>query len=430
MLPRMSPLLARVAKVSLLLSLVAGCAQVTTPIGDAPKDGARIAEAPALAHYLGALDGSDGMTVGDLFDPDRALTFSAPPTPGDLHLRQRASNPAAATDARTLRVLTYNVALLDAKLFGLIPYTATPDLELRAPVLFDLVLEAGHDVLLLQEVWRPEDLERLREAAQRHGYWIATSDRKGMTDGLAIAVKQSVSPGPTEVGFASYDQPSANLEFFPAPGLNRGFVYARFEVEGVGPVVVYDTHASAFPESFRDRMSNVRQLALHAAARPADEVVIIGGDLNGGSYYRSNDWTLPDGTVQSLWFANTLSYALMLHYADAVDLAIRGAPSDEAALGDITFGDTVPEVMDEAWCARTPDTVFTATDCNSLYREQYEGTEFPARMDLIFARDPEGRVHVADAQLAFVEPVPYGDKRRVLSDHYGQSVTLRIAPRR
>ncbi len=404
-----------------------GCAKVTTLIGDGPEDTVALKDVPALAHHFDTIDGADALTVGDLFD--RELTFSGTPTPTALLLAQRAGNPAAAADARVLRVLTYNVALLDAKLFGLVPYTATPDLDVRAPMLFDRVFEADYDILTLQEVWRTEDLERLRESAERHGYWVASTDRKGATDGLAIAVKKSLSPGPEETGWESYDQPSGNLEFFPAPGLNRAFLWTRFNVDGLGPVVVYDTHATAFASAYGDRMSNVRQLGLHLRRNTSEEdVVIAGGDFNGGPYYRANDWTLPDGTVERVWYANTLSYSLMIHYAGASDLALRGRDTDADALGDITLGDTVPDTMDEAWCAQTPDTVFTATDCNALYRQQYEATEFPARMDLLFTRDPRGRVHVSSSELAFVEPVEYGGKTGPLSDHYGQAVTLGIAP--
>lgn len=416
-------------RISLALSalfLLTHCARTTTELGEAPEDDVRLADAPEFAHYLDTLEGARGLRVQDLYT--RTLTFSSTPTPRALLQREQASNPPAAANARTLRLLTYNVGLLDAKLFGLIPYTATPDLDARAPILFDRVFAEGFDIVTLQEVWRPADVDRMREAAERAGYWVATSERKGMTDGLAIAVKKTVSERASEVGGESYDVPSSGLEYFPAPGLNRAFLFVRFDVEGVGPVVVYTTHAAAFPESYPDRMSNVRQLGLHLKQHTSDqELVLLGGDMNGAPYYRSNDWTGPEGEVQSVWFANTLSYPLTLYYGGLVDLAVRGRPTLEAALNDITYGDLVPASETEAYCASTPP-VFTATDCNALYREQYEGTEFPARIDFLFARDPQGRVHVTEEHLAFVDPVSYDDKQGPLSDHYGQAVTVMVAP--
>jgi endonuclease/exonuclease/phosphatase family metal-dependent hydrolase len=417
-------------RLCLLLStllLLPRCAQTTTPLGAAPQDEVRLADTPLFAHYLDTLEGAQDLLVRQLYE--QPLRFTGTPTPTQLLLTQHASNPAPAANARTLRLLTYNVALLDAKLFGLVPYTATPDLEARAPILFDHVLAAGHDIVTLQEVWRPADVQRLLGAAERAGYWVAVSDRRGATDGLAIAVKKTVAERALEVGGASYDEPSSGLEFFPGPGLNRAFMFARFEVEGIGQVVVYNTHAAAFPSSYPDRMQNVRQLGLHLHRHPPQQaLVLLGGDMNGAPYYRSNDWTLPDGTVQSVWFANTLSYPLMLHYGGLVDLALRGRATAQAALDDVTLGDQVPQTLDAGYCAATPAVLFTATDCNPLYRAQYEGTEFPSRIDYFFARDPDGRVHVSEASLAFTEDFEYGGKLGPLSDHYGQAVTVQIAP--
>lgn len=417
-------------RISLLLSallLLTHCAQTTTELGAAPQDDVLLRDAPEFAHYLGTLEGAEELRVRDLFT--RELRFTGAPTPTALLQSQQAGNPAPAANARTLRILDYNVALLDAKLFGLIPYTATPDLDTRAPILFDLVLAEGFDIVAMQEVWRVQDVDRLRDAAEKAGYWVAVSDRSGMTDGLAIAVKKSLSPEPTEVGGESYDVPASGLEFFPAPGLNRAFMWTKFEVEGLGTVVVYDTHASAFPESYPDRMSNVRQLGLHLRNNTTDDqLVFLGGDMNGAPYYRKNDWTQPDGSSQEVWFANTLSYPLALHYGGLVDLGIRGRASAEAAIDDITYGDQVPDTLDATYCASAPKTVFTATDCNALYEEQYAGTEFPARIDFVFAKDPKGRVHVSEQSFAFVNDVEYAGKSGPLSDHYGQAVTVHVAP--
>ncbi len=409
------------------LLLLSSCGKTTWELGAVPEDEVPLREEAGLfGHYLGTLEGAGDLRVRDLFE--RALTFTGTPTPEALLTEQYTSEPPLHPDATTLRLLTFNVGLLDAKLFGLVPYTATPHLDARAPLLFERVLAEGYDIIVLQEVWRHEDVERLEAAAEDSEYWVSTTDRRGSTNGLAIAVKKSLTAAAPEVGGESYDVPSSGLEYFPAPGLNRAFMWVRFEVEGLGPVVVYNTHASAFPESYPDRMSNVRQLGLHIRNHTSDdEVVFLGGDMNAGSYYRSNDWTLPDGTVQSVWFANTLSYPLTLHYGGLVDLALRGSPSLEEATNDLRYGDSVPDVMDDAWCEATPD-VFTATDCNALYRQQYEGTEFPARMDLLFAKDPKGRVHVTEAPFAFVEPLEYAGQVGPLSDHYGQAATVHVAP--
>jgi endonuclease/exonuclease/phosphatase family metal-dependent hydrolase len=73
--------------------------------------------------------------------------------------------------------------------------------------------------------------------------------------------------------------------------------------------------------------------------------------------------------------------------------------------------------------------VFTGTDCNRLYFEQYAGTEPPARLDHVLLRDPERRVRVVGAGLTLTERHALGAAGGAveLSDHYGVRATLRVA---
>ncbi len=410
------------------------CTPRSTPIGEAATDALRLADLPRFAHYAGALDGYDAYTLGDLYE--KPLVFSGRPTPTALLNEQQASNPPAAADAVPLRILTYNVGLLDVTLFGFAPYTNTPDIELRAPIFFDAVLSAGYDILMFQEVWRSVDVDRLKAAAATHGYWVATTSRKGYTDGLAIAVRSSLAAGPDEVGGEPY-QHISTPEFFPANGFSRGFQYLRFSAAGIGPVVLYNTHTAPFPDAYLNRMHNVRDLTLHLQGYARDsDLVFVGGDMNAAPYYKNDVWLDPKGKPVPDWFANTLSYPILLHYGDLTDLAVRGR-SQADAVADITLGDLVPNEFArstelplgvEGYCEATPKTVFTGVDCNVLYFQQYGGTESPARLDYVLARDPKGRVHVDSAAIAFTQDFSYGGKTGPLSDHYGQEVTVRVAP--
>ena len=60
-------------------------------------------------------------------------------------------------------------------------------------------------------------------------------------------------------------------------------------------------------------------------------------------------------------------------------------------------------------------------------RDRYAGTEFPARLDYVFGRDPGQRLHVEESRVVFTDPVAYGGTMGPLSDHYGQLVRLRVA---
>lgn len=410
----------------------AGCARSGTPIGSVDLDNTLLASSPLFAHYQDIMQGA--ATVGDLLR--NPLTFTGTPTPRELLRSIQASNPPAAPDAVPLTFVSFNVGLLDVTLFGLVPYAQTPDLEARAVIMAQTVFAQGYDVIAMQEVWRAVDVERFRAAARAAGYWIVTSPRNGYTDGLLIAVRSAVAAEPGEVLAEQYSEIASN-EFFPANGFSRGFLSVRFRHPTLGSIVVYDTHTAAFPSAYRLRMKHARELGLHVRRTTRDDdLVFVMGDMNAAPYYRADVWNLPEGRTEPDWFANTLSYPLLMHYAGVTDLAVRGRSADQADL-DITLGDQVPNVPERArqvpfgdatYCANTPNVLFTATDCNPMYFAQYAATEFPARIDYVMARDPQNRIHVESSRLAFTDPVSYDGRSGPLSDHYGQLVTLRVAP--
>jgi endonuclease/exonuclease/phosphatase family metal-dependent hydrolase len=415
---------------------VAGCAKAGIPIGSVDADNVALAGSPLFAHYQGVLSGAS--TVGDLLR--NRLAFSGRPTPTALLQSMQAANPPAAPDAVPMSVVSFNVGLLDASLFGVVQYARTPDLEARAELMANAVFAQGYDVLGLQEVWRPADVERFRTAARSAGYWVVASSRAGYTDGLLIAVKTAFAPEPaaSEVRFEQFSEISSN-EFFPAPGFSRGFLSVRIEHPRLGSIVVYDTHTASFPAAYRLRMSHARELGLHAqrTVRPG-ELLFVVGDVNAGPYYRADVWNLPNNASEPDWYANTLSYPVLMHYAGVTDLVVRGRTAADATL-DITEGDRVPNDPASAtrvpfgmagFCPAVPAAPFTGTDCNALYFQQYAGTEFPARLDHVMGRDTDNRIHVESAPMAFTESVAYGGRMGPLSDHYGQLVRMRIAPRR
>ena len=84
-----------------------------------------------------------------------------------------------------------------------------------------------------------------------------------------------------------------DLETFPGPGWRRGYLLWRLVTpEGV-PLRIYNAHTTAnfaFLREWRTRMAQARELGLAIATVPSDEVVIAGGDLNGGAYYHRDVW--------------------------------------------------------------------------------------------------------------------------------------------
>lgn len=411
---------------------LAACNQSGVALGDDPLDNALLDGDPLFAHYQGVTTGA--RTVADLYG--EALRFTGRPVPRALLGAMQASNPPAAPNAVPLSVVSFNVAMLDVSLFGAVQYGRTPYLDARRAVVPELVFSQGYDIIGLQEVWASSDLARFRTVGAARGYTLYSASREGFTDGLVIALRSGLAPRGAATRHAHFTEIDG-LEYFPAPGFSRGFLAVDFEHPSLGPTSVYVSHTAAFPSAWRLRMHHAREIGLDVRRNVSPRALLfVLGDLNAAPYYRADTWALPSGGSEAGWYANTLSYPILMHYTGAVDLAVRGRSRDDADL-DITAGDSVPNVASAslrepfgaaAFCAAAPANAFTATDCNPLYFQQYAGTEYPARIDFVFGRDPAARMHVAESRVVFRDPIAYGGIVGPPSDHYGQLVRLLVAP--
>ena len=331
-------------------------------------------------------------------------------------------------------MLTYNVALISVRPLGLIKYAESPEMDVRRLVLGDKILQENADLVTIQEAWHDVDLPLFEEAAERHGYRAFRQDRKAYTDGLIIFIKKSIIAGDMEPEMEAvpYDAQDAK-EFWPGPMVKRGFLRVTFKHVTLGVIHVYDTHMQPYPEAWGKRMEQARQLGADVRSRVKDrEIALIGGDMNAGPYYRDDTWEGPDGDVGD-WWSNAISYALLLHYAGGVDLFAMGQEAQDVNQGRTVVNNartsTVIPGASEGWCAGTPNVVFTATDCNSLYFRQYAGTEYPARLDHLVARDTAARIFVEGTGLMFTNRIEFpGEGTFELSDHFGVLSSLSILP--
>jgi endonuclease/exonuclease/phosphatase family metal-dependent hydrolase len=216
----------------------------------------------------------------------------------------------------------------------------------------------------------------------------------------------------------------------------RGWLGVRFVHRDIGPVHAYNTHMQAFPENWLGRAKQARELGiiLRTIAEETGDLVLVAGDFNSGPYYAKAEWTSPGGAVLDRWLHTAIAYPTLLTYGNLVDAAIMGRPQNDA-IADVTLGDTVVNDADaaldipgaeEGWCERTPNTTFTATDCNTLYFDQYAGTEYPARLDHVFVTDSE-RVIATDSRIVFTGTETFGDLVSEPSDHYGVRVDLLVS---
>ncbi len=428
-----------VSSLAILVTSVA-CDLGPVALGGDDTDAFKIADTAALAHIASALDGGGELTMQNLIERGDGLTFTGTPNPSTFLQSMNTVDDARNRQGRApVSVLTYNVALLDVEIFGVIPYAESPDLDARRGSLPGIIFDSGADIIMCQEVWLDRDVEHFSRQAVVRGYRPFVHDRRGHNDGLITFVREAIIAGgsQTELDFSSYGS-QVGTEYFPGPGIARGWMSVRFVHAGAGHITAFNTHMQAYPENWLGRLKQARELGIVARQHEegTGDVVFVAGDLNSGPYYRVAEWTLPDGSVADRWLHNAIAYPALLTYGGLIDAAIMGRSAGDA-IADVTLGDTV--INDAAtaleipgaqagWCDRTPATTFTATDCNSLYFDQYAGTEYPARLDHIFVSEGE-RVIVTNSRVVFTDTRSFGGVVREPSDHYGVRIDVLITPR-
>lgn len=414
------------------LSLLAACADPRKDLGDDPLDATPLTDAPPLAHFASGLP--DGATVGDLLADDEAFTFDAAPNPDPWFTATHGAHqalPALTGTPKVLRVLSYNVGLLSRR-YAIFAKVEVPHIEQRGALQPTFLFEQGYDVLFLQEVWEIEDLEALITAGEAAGYsvWGGEGNKFHKEVGTVIAVRADWMAG-TETRSQGQYAAQWKSENFPGPNLKRGWIERSFDLGDTGLTVhLFDTHPTPFASEWATRNLQARELGRIVAAEPAEDLVLVGGDLNAGWYYADDVWVNGDGDEEAGWWSNGISPGLLAFYGGLADAKNAAVKNEDVPLGDQVPRGGGPDVLespfgDPAFCT-LPPTTFTATDCNTLYFQNYAGTEYPARLDHVLFRDGSQRVRVIDQKLAFVAPLTFDDGSYELSDHYGVEVTLQI----
>ncbi|RME23991.1 MAG: endonuclease/exonuclease/phosphatase family protein [Deltaproteobacteria bacterium] len=403
----------------------------SVPPGAGRGDAVRLADSPTLAHLAPAIRGGDALRAVDLLTGDTA--FIAPPDPTGWLQAVQAGNPPPAPGAVPLRVLCWNLALLDVHV-GPWSYRRSPFVDERRRPVVDLVLADGADIVFLQELWHAVDQRYLLDRAPAAGYRVACPARAHV-DGLAVLVREELVTGDLEVEVHPFEVQD-RIEALELPGKERflrSWMRCSFDHPLLGHLTLFDTHFAPYPRAWWRRIVEARSLGLEVARQPADSLVIVAGDLNSGPFYARQSWRTPGDRIDHDWWHNAISLPLLQHYGGLVDLAIRGRSPEDADLevrqSRLLENDPEAAVRSPLPCTDDHRRAFTATDCNRLYHMQYAGTEQPARLDHILARDPTGRVHVQASRHRFTErTMSVGTERVEPSDHYGVEVELLVSP--
>lgn len=212
------------------------------------------ARALAVVAFLGAAVGLPGTAWGDVPQPEPARTMR-------------------------LRVLTYNV-------FG-IP-NLSPAIDERMAAIGPAMVALAPDVILLQEMWRNEDADRITDALQRAGFVAVRSfASEHWTDpgrsGLVIATKLAIV-GERFEAFEAGTLPHIPWHVDWRGG--KGSFAVRLATP-VGEIGVVNVHAQASYATGHYEGIRVAQAIETAAgiAAPggvvgADDPLVLGGDVN------------------------------------------------------------------------------------------------------------------------------------------------------
>lgn len=368
-------------------------------LGRHPADDVPLSRSPDLAHIAAALPGRYAHSPVSCLLSARAPRPERGPDPTALFAAEAAGAEPLASGP-IVRVLSYNTALLGRDYLD--KRVEMPRLAERRPLLAETLLSkaAGHDILLLQEVWDWADVERFEAVAEREGFVVWAGSREHHEEhGLVVCVRANVieQQGWRAEGTYGCQYP---LEFSPGPRVRRGWLSWQLTIGG-RDVWLFNTHLAPFPRFWRVRLQQARELGLAVADVAANACVVVGGDMNAAAWYPQDHLATGDGRIVGDWWANAMSYGLLRHYGGLTDAAVRGglvtAPGEEQG--------------------------HTATDENTLHAYSYLDTEFPARMDHVLVRGP---LAVRSCRIAYRERLAAGYE---LSDHYGVEATLQIAAR-
>lgn len=209
-----------------------------------------------------------------------ALALAALPVAAPASARPTSADPAPG-----LSILTHNVAMLPAIAGGKANAT-------RAQLIADAGYVRGHDVVVLEEAFDngPSDTLKSRLSSRYpHQTPVLGRSRSGWDETLGSY--SSLTPEDGGVTILSRWPITHRVQYVYADGCdadwfaNKGFVYARLDVDG-RPVHVVGTHVQAEAALCSDSAATrARQFAeldgfLDGLAIPADEPIVIAGDLN------------------------------------------------------------------------------------------------------------------------------------------------------
>ncbi len=316
------------------------------------------------------------------------------------------------TPAHTLKVLTYNVWMVDApfKLGSL-------DIEPRAAAIPGFVAALNPDIVLLQEVWPDSQKLNLLSGFKKNGYPFSFYEdipasilMRGLVgNGLLVISRYPIEPinDPSHrvLAFSDFTRPD---EYFA----RKGALHVKVSVPELGSVDIYNTHLGAvsfipekrqFNQAYNSsRKNQMAELVQFIRKTRSTVPLILAGDINTHfKTYNGSEFTT-DYVSDYSWLT-----CLGARTADCLDL-----------------NNTFNSVHGEKHSAATSDHKTNAYGATSPV---YTGHGPAQMLDYIYvSKSP--RLEIAGSEVVFTSPlnIPEREKTLPLSDHFGVLTTFTL----
>jgi endonuclease/exonuclease/phosphatase family metal-dependent hydrolase len=195
-----------------------------------------------------------------------------------------SSNNGENSPTRSIRILTYNVGLLEFSMFGVVVFSNPPYAQKRLPFIPIAIRRENADIVCIQECYEDSHarylINELRDLYPFYARECASGVR--IHNGLLIFSKWKISRSK----FVNYEK----LSIVESMVVNKGFLEASIDVPGLGYVTIANAHTTAggevdphctTTENWREAelLQCIHSLRL---AEAAGHHVMLAGDLNCG----------------------------------------------------------------------------------------------------------------------------------------------------
>lgn len=226
------------------------------------------------------------------------LTLFPKPYKTDIKISQQ---PAQAVNKRTLKIITFNLGLLDIRILGRTMFKPTDFIQQRAKVIPQHLLARNADVIALQEIYEKRDIDYFIQElkAVYPYYYFKHPSRIKLNNGLMVFSKFPF----VDMTGQSQQEKGPIDEWFIA---DRGLLSTTIQVNDKTLINLVNLHATSggtLNKQDSDKMNFMRQTQMEQALKLAlsgnTEYQIIVGDINAGpdispmnyKYLLENDFT-------------------------------------------------------------------------------------------------------------------------------------------